>query len=74
MTNAFGRALGWWGHLYGSTADDYKGWQVVLAVVLLALGATILLGALVFCMAQGQNLGFIVNLGAGKVGVMCVPR
>ena len=43
-------------------------------LVLLALGATVLIGALAGCMMHGQNLGFIVNVGAGKYGVMCVAR
>ena len=43
-------------------------------LVLLALGATVLIGALAWCMMHGQNLGFTVNVGAGKYGVMCVAR
>lgn len=68
------QVLGWWARLRALTADDYKAWYVVPLLVLLALGATVVLGALAWCMVHGQNLGFVVNVGAGKYGIMCVAR
>ena len=63
-----------WRQVTTATAPEYKAWYLVPLLVLLALGATVLIGALAWCMMHGQNLGFIVNVGAGKYGVMCVAR
>ena len=68
------QALAWWARPRELTDDDYKAWYVVPLLVLLALGATVVLGALAWCMIHGQNLGFVVNVGAGKYGIMCVAR
>lgn len=53
---------------------EYKAWYLVPLLVLLALGATVALGALAWCMAHGQNLGVVINRGAGMYGVKCVAR
>jgi hypothetical protein len=64
----------YWRTRLQASSDEYKAWYLVPLLVLLALGATVLLGALAWCMMHGQNLGFVVNAGAGKYGVMCVKR
>ncbi len=50
---------------------DYKAWYVVPVVVLLALGATVFLGAMVYCMAKGQALEVLVDRGNGQYGLKC---
>lgn len=51
---------------------DYKlAWYVVPLLVLLALGATVWLGAMAYCMARGKHLSTTVNLGGGKILVGC---
>ncbi len=40
-------------------------WYVVPLLVLLALGLTVYLGALVFCMVRGMHLVTMVKLGSG---------
>lgn len=74
MNQLFVTAMTWWDDLQRRAHSEYKAWYLIPLLVLLALGATVLLGALAWCMAHGQNLGFIVNKGAGMYGVMCVAR
>lgn len=74
MVPQFEAVVNCWRQLTTATASEYKAWYLVPLLVLLALGATVLIGALAWCMMHGQNLGFIVNVGAGKYGVMCVAR
>lgn len=53
-------------------ASDYPlAWYVVPLLVLLALGATVILGAMVFCMLRGMHLAVTVNLGGGKFLIGC---
>lgn len=74
MTSLIAEVIGYGAVLYRGSSGEYKAWYVVPLLVLLALGATVLLGALAWCMLHGQNLGFVANVGAGKYGVMCVSR
>ncbi len=74
MASLIAEVIGYWEGLYRGSSAEYKAWYLVPLLVLLALGATVLLGALAWCMMHGQNLGFVVNVGAGKYGVMCVSR
>jgi hypothetical protein len=52
---------------------DYKiAWYIVALAVLLTLGATVLLGALVYCMARGLHLSTTIDIGGGRYLVGCV--
>ncbi|MDO5094681.1 MAG: hypothetical protein Q4D79_14915 [Propionibacteriaceae bacterium] len=51
---------------------DYKAWCTVPLIVLLALGETVFLGAIAFCMLRGQSLDILVDRGGGRYGVKCV--
>lgn len=46
-------------------------WYVVPLLVLLALGATVALGAMVYCMARGKHLAVTVNQGGGRYLIGC---
>lgn len=77
MMKAYVELLLGWGTLKQWVAGrgaEYKAWYLVPLLVLLSLGATVALGALAWCMAHGQNLGIIINRGAGMYGVKCVAR
>lgn len=74
MHNSIVTPVNWLEVFRGGAASEYKAWYVVPLVVLLSFGSTVLLGALAWCMFQGQNLGFVVNIDAVKYGVMCVDR
>lgn len=77
MTRVYAGILLRWGTLKEWVAGreaEYKAWYLIPLLVLLSLGATVALGALAWCMAHGQNLGIIINRGAGMYGVKCVAR
>lgn len=53
-------------------AGDYRlAWYVVPLLVLLALGSTVVLGAMVYCMLRGKHLAATVNVGGGKFLIGC---
>lgn len=63
-----------WRQLTTATASEYKAWYLVPLLVLLALGATVLIGALAWCMMHGQNLGFIKSMLAPVSTASCAWR
>lgn len=46
-------------------------WYVVPLLVLLALGATVALGALAYCMARGMHLSTTIDVGGGRYLIGC---
>ena len=51
---------------------EYKiAWYIVALAVLLTLGATVVLGALVYCMARGLRLATTVDIGGGRYLIGC---
>ncbi len=55
-----------------SAREDYRlAWYVVPLLVLLALGATVILGAMVFCMLRGKRLATTINIGGGQFLIGC---
>lgn len=47
-------------------------WYVVAAVVLFALGATILIGAIAWCSAHGMSFGAVHKAGTFTYSVGCI--
>jgi hypothetical protein len=46
-------------------------WYVVPLLVLLALGGTVVLGAMAYCIARGRHLSATANLGGGRFLIGC---
>lgn len=49
----------------------YNAFWTVPAWILLALGGTVYLGALAFCMIRGQNLETVIDLDNGRFLIGC---